>query len=377
MSNPYTFYGAELSLYSGKLRAYLRFKGIPHVEVNPSFYTFNVTIKRRVGDAVIPVLLDPAGNWMQDTSEIIQLLEERFPEAAVIPLSPVQAFAARLFELWGDEFWLPTAMHTRWSHRRENYPLFEHDATQGFFPGWPRAVSGLIVRKGLARMLIGFLPKLGIDARTAPLLDAWTEHQLDALDRHFAAQPFLFGSRPSLGDLGLIGPLYAHLGRDPWPRQHLIEPRQHLHAWVQRMQHPVARQGEFLAGDALPETLMPMLRSIFDEMVPLLQSGIHALRAAMPSLKAGKRLPRFLGKVDFPLHSGRWSQELLPYTLWMAQRILDQFRQLPDDDAARVRAWLEQAGGQAFLDLDIPRLRRMGLRAALEPATANNSRNRP
>ena len=29
MSKPYILYGAEVSLYSGKTRAYLRYKGIP------------------------------------------------------------------------------------------------------------------------------------------------------------------------------------------------------------------------------------------------------------------------------------------------------------------------------------------------------------
>ena len=367
MTPAYTFYGAELSLYSGKLRAYLRFKGIPHVEVAPNFYTFNVTIKRRTGDAVVPVLVSPEGTWMQDTSDIIATLERRFPEAPVVPSSPIKGFAARLFELWGDEFWLPTAMHMRWSHQAENYPLFEHDATMSFFPGWPLWISRLIVKKGLASMLAGFLPILGISAQTAPLLDRWTDLQLDALDRHFADQSFLFGSRPSLGDFGLIGPLYAHLGRDPWPKTNLIEPRRHLAAWVHRMMNPAVRQGDFLPGDQLPETLTPMLHSIFKEMTPFLESGVGELRKVMGNFAVGKRLPRFLGQTEYPLADGVWRQKLLPYTLWMAQDILDEYQKLPAADAAKVRAWLERMDGAAFLQLDIPRLRRIGLRVALEP----------
>ena len=366
MSQTYTFYGSDLSLYSGKLRAYLRFKGIPYVERAPNFYTFNVTIKRHTGDAVVPVLVTPEGTWLQDTSDIIATLEQRFPRVPVLPATPIQAFAARLFELWGDEFWLPTAMHTRWSHPKENYPLFEQDATQGFFPGWPTWISRLVVKKGLASMLADFLPVLGVSKETAPLLDRWIALQLDALDRHFAEHAFLFGSRPSIGDLGLIGPLYAHLGRDPWPKQHLIDPRRHLSAWVERMMNPAVMQGEFLPEDRLADTLLPMLRSIFDEMTPYLASGVVELRKVMNDLEAGKRLPRFLGQVEYPLADGRWRQKLLPYTLWMAQRIVDSYKQLPEADAARVRSWLTDMGGSALLDLDIPRLRRMGLRAALD-----------
>ncbi len=365
MSKPYTFYGADLSLYSGKLRAYLRFKRIPYVEVAPNFYTFNVTIKRHTGDAVIPVLVSPEGSWMQDTSDIIEAMEARFPNAPVVPPTPVQAFAARLFELWGDEFWLPTAMHARWSHQEENYPLFERDATQSFFPGWPLWISRLIVKQGLAKMLAEFLPVLGVNRDSAPLLDKWIAQQLDALDAHFAVQPFLFGSRPSLGDYGMIGPLYAHLGRDPWPLRNLIEPRKHLHAWVQRMINPPAGEGEFLPDDRLAQTLTPMLRSIFDEMTPFLASGAGELRRVIKNFKPGERLPRFMGQTEYPLAGGRWRQKLLPYTLWMAQRVVDSYRSLPEADAAKVKAWLGTIGGLPILELDLPRLRRAGLRAAL------------
>ena len=58
------------------------------------------------------------------------------------------------------------------------------------------------------------------------------------------------------------GPLYAHPGRDPWPKRHLIEPRKSLDAWA-NPDEPKAKQGEFLPGDQVPQTLEPMLRSIF------------------------------------------------------------------------------------------------------------------
>ena len=54
MTKPFVFYGVDLSLYSGKLRSYLRFKDIAFIEQAPSFVTFNFTIKRKTGDAVVP-----------------------------------------------------------------------------------------------------------------------------------------------------------------------------------------------------------------------------------------------------------------------------------------------------------------------------------
>lgn len=55
----------------------------------------------------------------------------------------------------------------------------------------------------------------------------------------------------------------------------------------------------------------------------------------------------------------------MPYALWMTRRLLDQWRALPEPEAARVAATFKQYGGEAFLALDIPRLQRHGLHAAL------------
>ena len=56
----------------------------------------------------------------------------------------------------------------------------------------------------------------------------------------------------------------------------------------------------------------------------------------------------------------------LRYTLWMVQRMLDASRGMPANDAETVRNWLEFIGGEGFLSLDIPRLRRVGLHAAID-----------
>jgi glutathione S-transferase len=94
-------------------------------------------------------------------------------------------------------------------------------------PGWPRWPQRKAVAR-VARHMIGYLPKAGVVPAQRAGLEASIERQLGALDRHFAEHPFLFGSRPLLGDFGLVGPLYGHLSRDPWPAQHLIAPRRPL-----------------------------------------------------------------------------------------------------------------------------------------------------
>lgn len=367
MSKPYQHLAWELSYFSGKTRAYLRYKDIPFVERPIHYIQFNILAKRKTGAAVMPIVVTPEGEWMQDTSHIIDRLEQRFPQSPVVPTTPVQKIASYLLELWGDEWWLPVAMWTRWCHP-ENYPLFLNDAGKGLLPYFPWVIQKRIGAYA-AGMMRAHLPGLGIDRfGENTLMERWTIGMLDQLDRHFAKQPYLLGTRPSLGDFGLIGPMYAHLGRDPWSKRELIDPRRNLRAWVDRMMQPQPLSGDFLPNDELPATLDPILRTLCSEVGPWMQATLDAVQRALATLPPGKLLPRGLGTIEFPMAGGTYRRAALPYVLWMLQRIQGVYAAMSPTDQQRVRAWLQPLGGDAMLNLPLPRLRRHGLRVGPEQA---------
>lgn len=105
MTQPYKLYGAALSYYTGKVRAYLNYKGIPFEEITASGDIYQQVILPRTGVTYIPVVITPDDMAIQDSTEIIDFLEERFPTRSVYPESPRQRLTALLFELYGDE-WL-------------------------------------------------------------------------------------------------------------------------------------------------------------------------------------------------------------------------------------------------------------------------------
>lgn len=362
---PYVFYGWHLSLYSGKTRAYLRYKAIPHVEKPPRAWTMR-TIRRRTGATVMPAVVTPEGEWLQDTSHIMDALEARFPEPPVLPATPRQRIAALLLEAWGDEFWLPSAMHYRWSYP-ENYPLFERDAGGQLLPFAPAFVRRRLAA-GTAAAMRAFLPSLGVSPDQRGAIETWTEAQLDLLEAHFATQPYLLGTRPSYGDFGLIGPLYAHLGRDPYPRRVLMGPRPHVSAWIARMQEPPRpRRGSFLAGDEIPPTLAPVFRALFAEFWPSLEQTLAQAQQAVLQVQRGRRLRRALGEIRVPMGAQALRRRAAPFSLWMAQRPLDAYRALDPTARAGVDAWLATVGGADALQLRIePRLRRVGLHVVPE-----------
>ena len=359
----YTQIGVQLSLYAGKTRSYLLHKRIPFVERGSNVWEFFYTFQRRNKAAALPVVITPEGEWLQDTSVIIDALERRFPDRPVVPATPILRFTAYLFELWGDEFWLPLAMHTRWTHE-ENVPFFVREAGDGLLPGFPPWLKVLIGNKH-ARLMQSYAARVGVTPDSGPVLDRFLKIQLDALDRHFAEHRFLLGARPSLGDYGLIGPLFGHIGRDPWPKRELIAPRVHLKGWIERMFLPeMSADGDFWREDRVPDTLMPALRSIFDEMVPFLGACAAEVRKT-PMLPAdARKAPRFLDPVDYPMAGATHCRPAMSYPVWMAQRMLDAFRSTSAADQQAVRDWLTSVGGDGVLKLDLPRVARVGLSAA-------------
>jgi glutathione S-transferase len=146
----YVLIGSQHSLYTGKLRAYLRYKGIPFEEIVASQDVYKTAILPRTGIAYIPVLVCPDGSTadnssssrissstgrtqsathsdarlvsktatavLQDSHAIILQLEQVYPGHPVVPAAPQQHLAAMLLELYGDEHLLLPAMHYRWSY---------------------------------------------------------------------------------------------------------------------------------------------------------------------------------------------------------------------------------------------------------------------
>ena len=121
-NNNYTLYGTEFSLYSGKVRAYLKYKNIPYQEVHPTISTYKKIIVPKTGVSYIPVLQTPNDDYLQDTTHIIDTLEKDFPENSIYPTTPKQRLVSLLFELYGDEWLLIPAMHYRWNYN--NFSIY-------------------------------------------------------------------------------------------------------------------------------------------------------------------------------------------------------------------------------------------------------------
>lgn len=338
-------YALPHSYYSGKVRSYLRYKRIPYKEIVSTLRVFYRFIIPRTGVRFIPVVQTPDDVVVQDTTEIIDFLEARHPLPAVYPNTPRQKLVALLLELYGDEWLIMPAMHYRWSFWHEQAHI--DDVLENFgmllSPMLPRGIRK-IAGKRFCKPFAGALPLLGITTRTIPQIEAQYEQLLNLLNIHFMQHDYLLGSAASIGDFGFIGALYAHLGRDFYPKALMQNRAPQVFAWVERMNRIDPQPGAFLPNDEIPSTLLPILTLIFSQHFPILIDTANRLEIWIKA-NPGQKIPRMIGHHSYRINDVVEQRAVFPYAQWMLQRCLDFYGSLEGEDKNSVDALLSATGG--------------------------------
>lgn len=353
MTASYQLYGAPLSLYTGKARAYLRFKQIPFNEVFSSRRVYQNTIEPNTGVRFIPVVETPSGEFIQDTSAIIERLESDFPARSVTPQTPKQKLVSAIIEMWGDEWLLIPAMHYRWNH--DNFPFIYEEFGKIALPNMPRFIRRFVGKK-LGAKFKGFVPLLGITSNTIPAIEHWYENEvLPQLDAHFAEHDYLLGSRPCVGDFGLMGPLYAHLYRDPAPGKIMRRIAPNVAKWVERMNQSAPDLGQWLSDDAIPESLMALLRRQFEEFWPVQIDTLVRNEQWIKDNPNSKQLPRMVGEHNFYIGGVTEQRAVRSFSQWKLQRVLEIYDAFSAQEKASVAPLLTSLGGHEYLQTRIRR----------------------
>lgn len=366
MSAVFRLHGTPGSLYTAKARSYLIKQGVPFEEVAAGAPGFRETIVPRVGRWIIPILETPDGDLLQDGSEIIDTFERgggmRWP---ALPDDPILATLARLFELFGGEGLLRPAMHYRWNFDAVNQPFIARDFAAGLAPPGASPAEGQAAFDFAAGRMRRAMAGFGVSEASIPAIEAAYEEFLDLFEAHLAVAPYLLGGRPTVGDYGLIGPLYAHLGRDPYPAD-LMKRRAHrVWRWVERMNAGGLDMGEYpdpstglFSPDALPATLEALMAFIARDYLPELRAMVahaNAWLADRPDLSAGtnglaRPGDRSIGMADFEWRGVPITVAVMPYRIWLLQKVQAA---APSDGPARryLDALLARTGLSAILTL--------------------------
>jgi glutathione S-transferase len=300
-SSPYLVYGADQSFFTRKLEGALAYKGVPFRRRRS---VGAVPEARAAGwPGGIPVVRTPAGEWTWDTTALLQHLELRFPEPALLPPDPVQRFLDAALEDFADEWLYRPAVGSRW-HFEENHRVggFElaRDATHEL------PLSGDDAYRVVRDHVTATTAPFGV---TKENVGAWIEEVLRPWQRAAGAllskRSYLFGERPALSDFAFFGGCAAHFANDPLCRRWLDADAPALVRHTQRLLEPDAQRFGGWGGDA-PAELVALLaelgrhylpwvsRAAVDGAAPLPFAGVEV--AATPFLVNARRelLGRYL-----------------------------------------------------------------------------------
>lgn len=343
MSDKYKLYGAPLSLYTGKARAYLNFKKIHYQEVFSSLKVYKNIIVPHTGVRFIPVVETPENEFIQDTTVIMESLEKRFPQRSITPDAPKLNLISEIFQIWGDEWLLIPAMHYRWNH--DNFPFIYEEFGRVITPNMPAFVRRFLGKK-IGAKFRGFVPILGITDKSIPAIEDWYEnHVLKELDAHFAKYDYLLGGRPCAGDFGLMGPLYAHLFRDPAPGLLMKQKAPNVVKWIERMNKSPNKIGDWISLDQLPDTLIRLLERIFNEFWPVLLSTVEETQKWISNHPDEKTLPRTIGNHTYQIGTVAEQRAILTFHQWKFQRVQDVYDALNNEDKIAFHSLMKQHFG--------------------------------
>jgi glutathione S-transferase len=313
MAQNYRIFGAELSPYSVKVRSWFRYKGIPHQwmvrnAANQAEYQKYAKLP------IVPLVVTPEGEGIQDSTPIIERFERSFPEPSIHPADPVAAFISVLLEEFGDEWGNKWMFHYRWAREVDQLSSAGRIARM-MMPDAPEDQLVAAVAQVRQRM-VGRVWFVGSSPQTAPQIEESFCDTLALLETHLANRAYLFGERPAFGDFAMWGQIY-NAWTDPTPGA-LIEGRApNVLAWVQRMLWPRAL-GEFESWPALEPTLMPLLeRQVGRMFMPWTVANAEAIAA---------------GREEFTVTlAGRpWTQKPQKYHAKSLAALRQKYAALPD-----------------------------------------------
>lgn len=286
MTATYRIFGSEMSPYSVKVRAYFRYKNIPHQWIarrpeNEEEY------KKFARLPIVPTVATPEGEGMQDSTPIIEALEAKFPEPSIHPGGPELRFLSQLIEEFGDEWGNKLMFHYRWAADIDQRASAQTLARLNR----PNATNAEIASLAdmIRQRMTGRGHFVGSSPATAPLIEAYYFELIDLLEPHFAMRSYLFGARPALADFGLALQLYE-MSVDPTSGSILRARGERILDWCFRMIAP-RNDGPFETWETLKPTLAPLLAYAGRYFLPWSEANAKALEGAKESFSvdlAGK-----------------------------------------------------------------------------------------
>ena len=339
-------YVMDLSYFSGKLEAYMRYQDFRFRRLEPVLTELR-DIKAETGTAQVPLVFDrKRSQWLRDTTYIIEYMEKEHKNVSIIPQCPVQAFFSFLLEDFSDEYMWRPAMYYRWEpsfdstqvSTRFTYDFYDAPGIQKYLPR-RLAGPGLLFRQWLFSV---FGEGLETEEQHAVVKSQYLV-VLQTLQNILDKTPFLLGNQPTLVDFGFMGPFFRHFSSDPTGRKIMQQTAPAVFEWVARMwnckHHRFTSSFNSSAqpGD-LPESwnpLFPLVREYLEYLVDNARAWKEKKTSFMFYYKGG-------------LSQGSQCQvQTVEYRVWCRQELQRRFEETKKKNpeaAVRIQSLLRKHG---------------------------------
>lgn len=338
VTTPIEFLGVAGSPYTRKMRAVLRYRGLPYRMIRGDQRAMASRPKPKVRLLPTFYLPDESGEIVAvtDSTPLIRRFEREYTGRSVLPGDPVVRFLDYLLEDYGDEWLTKCMFHVRWAHA-ENI-----EKAGNILPFYSRIDMSdeqvAPITEHISQLQIGRLYVVGSNETTAPIIEASYERFLDAFDAHLQTQPFLLGHRPGAGDFGCYGQLTQLALFDTTAVRITVERSPRVYAWTEVMEDlsglDVEEDG-WITRDGVGDTLRALLAEVGRVYAPFLLGNAAAVASGAE-------------QVECTVDGEKWVQPPFPYQAKCLKWIREERAALSTPDRADLDRLLAGTGCEAL-----------------------------
>ena len=325
MSDMYQLYTMQNSPYSDKIRALMCYKRVAFDERIQNFRSRFEVLQARTGKTMVPVILTPDDDALNDSTVIAEHLEERYSEPGTRWSNASVDALAMLLEDYADEWLVRIMLASRWYHAA--------DAAQNaaiIACGMTHGVWGLDFQRAAKEFppgIISTVPRMGATRENAEGWYAMLPRILAAMASALDDSLFLTGTSPHLCDFAFYGQL-NQIRRDPTGHGWIEAGPEIVTAWFDRLES-ACRDGAETAGAPLTEA--SVLRPLVEEMS---QTYLRMSVANALGVERGDDAPvrvALRGGFEFEAPQAKYNRKILAANLDILEQLYGGGSALPDE----------------------------------------------
>lgn len=334
---PYLVYKSDISYFSGKLEAYLRYKQIPYKGIDMDIANMEVVAKN-TGVKKIPAVKTSDNLWLYDTTPMLQWFEKQYPQTSIFPEDPALRFLALLIEDYGDEWLWRPSMWWRWMPKISRNTLGWKISTEFFPPPLRRTIGWYFGR----RQLNEWLWADGVNEDNVDDVRDMFYRELEFLEPLFEQQPFILGSHPSAADFGYFGSMFRHFGNDPISAEEMRRHGPNTYEWLARLWNTKPSKLPATPAWFWPEGAHwgPLLNRIVNDYLPYLHQNAMAFKQKQKSFEFRGATLQFHGT------------KTTNYRVWCREVLQLEYNALGDSDRLRLNDLFSPHGDLAIIEKD-------------------------